>query len=55
MQGFLSEKENTFSTVALDFKKKDKSKPSSQRNTSNSSLIKTQNGKMVSANTISLL
>ena len=29
MQDFLSEKENTFSTVALDFKKKDKSKPSS--------------------------
>jgi hypothetical protein len=55
MQGFISDKENTIPAIALDFKKKDKSKPNSERNISNPSLLKTQNGKMVSSNTISLL
>jgi hypothetical protein len=55
MQSFLNDKENEVPSIALDFKKKAKSKPNSERTNSSSSLLKAQNAKLVSSNTLSLL
>lgn len=55
MQGLLNDKENEVPAISLDFKKKPKTKPNSERTNSNSSLLKAQNPKLINSNTISLL
>ena len=55
MQGFLNDKENEIPSITLDFKKKVKSKPNSERTNSSSSLLRAQNAKMICSSTLNLL